>query len=590
MDWGETMRNKGVQFRFFIGLIVVAVIPLLFFGMYGYQSSAGFAERVEMEKINSYHKEIGNDINAYFRTSVSDVQYIKELLELGSALHPQHESDAFFDYAAMSFSTFIKTHKNYDHVRIMDKNGMEIVRINNVAGNPVQIPADRLQDKSDRDYYKASMDLLNGEIYISPIDLNIENDTYEKPYKAVVRYVTPINVKVNDHSERYFLVANLNVSYLLSELRGDILTSAFKETYIIDGDGYYLLNEESEKEWGFAEAGDEQESWYKDVKNSEKWLSMELGTQVVTSAADGSANDGSFFINWHPVRIECVDDTRWTIITVIPDEKYLLPVFVYMRSYIGLVATTLVLLFILSTTIASRLSKPIRDISKAVSEIGKGNFQTPLDVRGGAEIDILAYEIKKMSFELENSYKDMEQRVEERTEELQRAHDRMKEMANTDPLTGIFNRHYFNNYIEDLKKDKRVSALALIMLDVDRFKYINDHYGHNVGDEVLVEVAKMLEENARGSDFVVRYGGDEFLIVLMDSDEKAIEAYVDRIKTSLDTWNKTTDILDHEMEFSIGYDVYTGSKHIIEVINSADDRMYAEKMARRKERGQVGRV
>ncbi|GKT36641.1 diguanylate cyclase, partial [Aduncisulcus paluster] len=118
--------------------------------------------------------------------------------------------------------------------------------------------------------------------------------------------------------------------------------------------------------------------------------------------------------------------------------------------------------------------------------------------------------------------------------------------------------------IEELKRDKRIKDLALIMLDVDRFKYINDHYGHNIGDIVLVEVAEILSSAARGSDFVVRYGGDEFLIVLLDSDEEAIASYVDRINKELERWNKSTEILDHDMEFSIGFDVYSGGKHIMD--------------------------
>lgn len=122
----------------------------------------------------------------------------------------------------------------------------------------------------------------------------------------------------------------------------------------------------------------------------------------------------------------------------------------------------------------------------------------------------------------------------------------------------------------------------ILIIDVDKFKFINDNYGHNVGDVVLMEVARLLKVSSRESDTVVRYGGDEFLVVLYDSDKEIAEKYISRLNENLEEWNKTAKILNHQLTLSIGYDEYNGEKNILEVINNADKMMYEHKMAKRK--------
>ncbi len=584
------MRRSGIQFRFFVALIAVAVIPLILFGMYGYKSSSELVERVEVEKVSSYHASIENDIESFFKTSGLDVQFLKELLAVDWFAHDIVEMDQFVSHTTTSFVSFLSSHDHYDHLRLLDASGMEIVRVNNKGGNQIVIPNERLQNKSDRYYFMDATGLVDGETYISQIDLNVENNVFEKPYKAVIRYVAPMDLESENGNERFYLIMNLNVSSLLADLRDRIEESAYRDTYVTDENGYYMLHSLRQKEWGGPENVDTGESFMNDASNIDGWERADLQKKVIVDVNKGLERVNDDFIYWTPLYIESLSGLRLNLVTVEPTEHFMAPVYAYLQSYTGLILSTFLVLFFISTGIARTLSQPIKHIAEAVSEIGKGKFDAPLEVNGGVEVEILAYEIKKMAFELEGSYKDMEERVKERTIELQNAHDKLQEMANTDPLTGIFNRHFFNNYIENLKRDKRITDLALIMLDVDRFKYINDHYGHNVGDIVLVEVAELLASETRGSDFVVRYGGDEFLIVLLESHEDAIKAYVSRIEEALDKWNKNTDVLEHDMEFSIGCDVYEDGKHIMDVIKTADERMYANKIARRKARGQTGRV
>ena len=115
----------------------------------------------------------------------------------------------------------------------------------------------------------------------------------------------------------------------------------------------------------------------------------------------------------------------------------------------------------------------------------------PLEVTG-------CYEIQRVSL----AYNDLLRRVNERTEVLQ--HE-----AETDALTGVLNRGFYDKLLAEQSGD-----YALVLIDVDRFKQVNDQYGHEVGDEVLQRVARIIDNSFRSSDYVCRIGGDEFAIIL----------------------------------------------------------------------------
>ena len=108
--------------------------------------------------------------------------------------------------------------------------------------------------------------------------------------------------------------------------------------------------------------------------------------------------------------------------------------------------------------------------------------------------------------------------------------DRSLEMAVTDPLTGLRNRRYVRRHIEGVL---RGADAAVLMLDVDRFKSINDNYGHPAGDAALKEVAKRLKSHLRAADVVARYGGVEFLLVLAGAPTEFATTVAERLRLAL---------------------------------------------------------
>jgi two-component system cell cycle response regulator len=109
-------------------------------------------------------------------------------------------------------------------------------------------------------------------------------------------------------------------------------------------------------------------------------------------------------------------------------------------------------------------------------------------------------------------------------------------LAITDGMTGLYNRRYFDTHVVKMlqKAEREERPMALIVVDVDHFKNVNDTYGHQSGDQILIQLAKRMMNNVRPTDLCARYGGEEFVIVLYDTDEEAAMAVAERVREAIE--------------------------------------------------------
>ncbi len=116
--------------------------------------------------------------------------------------------------------------------------------------------------------------------------------------------------------------------------------------------------------------------------------------------------------------------------------------------------------------------------------------------------------------------------------------DRVRQMAYVDGLTGIFNRRYFEMRVtEEMERARRYeNALALIIVDIDHFKRLNDEFGHLLGDEVLRQVSTLFGQNLRKSDIVARYGGEEFVVLMPQTSVEHASAAAEKLRKTVETW------------------------------------------------------
>lgn len=154
-----------------------------------------------------------------------------------------------------------------------------------------------------------------------------------------------------------------------------------------------------------------------------------------------------------------------------------------------------------------------------------------------------------------------------------------EKLSLVDPLTELYNRRYLDQIMprELSRADRLGTPLTFLMLDVDNFKSVNTRFGHLRGDRVLSEVAQLLKRTFRTSDTVVRYGGDEFLVVMTETNETQAQPALERLLQQVDRWNRANSGEGFTLSLSCGLAAYSKGENAADVLHAADQRMYVHK-------------
>jgi len=180
----------------------------------------------------------------------------------------------------------------------------------------------------------------------------------------------------------------------------------------------------------------------------------------------------------------------------------------------------------------------------------------------------------------EEALNDVNQRLRHRMDEVEYLHQELREQALRDGLTGLYNRRYLNDVLnrETVRTDRDQSSLSFVMIDVDNFKTVNDTYGHQVGDQILVQLAKLFSTQARGSDIVCRYGGEEFLLLLPGTEVAFARQRAEEIRRKSETVIGQVEGAAVHVTLSFGIAAYPNHGSDWEqVVSNADKALYQSK-------------
>lgn len=218
---------------------------------------------------------------------------------------------------------------------------------------------------------------------------------------------------------------------------------------------------------------------------------------------------------------------------------------------------------------SDKINQPLLKIIEFTKNLGMKKDIKSLEPCGVFEIDRLSCNFNNMIVELDRRTNKL---IFEETKRIYQ-----ERLANTDPLTGAYNRRYLNEFsFEYLKIVKREDKdLSLLLLDLDDFKIINDTYGHEIGDIVIKELVKISKASIRESDLVVRFGGDEFIILLPNTNILSARLVANKVMNKVNEYNKDKE---YNFSISIGTSYYqAGDNTIDDLISRADESLYEAK-------------
>ena len=262
-------------------------------------------------------------------------------------------------------------------------------------------------------------------------------------------------------------------------------------------------------------------------------------TKEGSSIQTWSENE-EFLTNSYKIISNTTTNLGWNIILRQPISKVFESVNQLHKTFLIIGAILILVNILIVYWISKQFSKPIENLVEIANLIKDGNEQIEFNVSTKiSEISLLSNSLKTMlnsliskKHQLENMNTILEHKVQERTEELERINQDLKLFARIDALTGINNRLAANERLKEefLKMKRNKVSYSLALIDIDYFKKVNDNYGHEVGDIVLKYIAQILKDNTRATDFVARFGGEEFIFIFTEITQNSAFKIAEKIR------------------------------------------------------------
>lgn len=286
------------------------------------------------------------------------------------------------------------------------------------------------------------------------------------------------------------------------------------------------------------------------------------------------------------------EEFGWGIAVEEPYGEAFAPVVRVIGRVLAINLTIVLVLGLVALQIANSIARPIRALSDGVRRVGEGETDVVImDVSTPDEIGLLTRTFNRMTARLHRNRLELQQnrreieaanaRLREQNDELQRVNRALEELSTTDGLTGVYNHRHFQEELgREIKRAQRTGEpLALILLDIDDFKRLNDAHGHAAGDVVLRQVADVMRQEIRDTDLLARYGGEEFALLAPETDLQGASGLAEKLRVAVAGTRFRVD--GEEGPRTIGITVSIGVSVLRDnrkgLFNDADRAMYRAK-------------
>lgn len=422
MNFSNFSALGGLSRRIYAAFLLAAVIPTALAGAIGVYLSL---QALKVETLRNLNQEVtvrSQGIGRFFDQLSSELLYLANARGLVDVIAAKQTKDPWLLQAATNrlerdYAALASLYPHIYQIRLITADGQEWVRVDRKPKGVYVVPRDELQPKGDRYYFRDAMDVNVGQIYVSPLDLNVEFGKIEKPERPVIRVATP--VAAPNGSKIGVLIINLHADILLEQIQ-QMANARQGTAYLLDNQGHYVSRSAGGEAGAFS---------MEPVERLSQIFPASITQNLIETGISPSLGDGWIVahapIDYAPQAIAENSKGKWRIALAFPERELFLAVvnlyLLYAVLFVALVVTA-----IGGYALSRRLLQPLEELSKETDAISSGDFTRRVPVIGTDEIAALGNKFNTMANRLQessqaiNAHRDrLEEEVRARTRELE---------------------------------------------------------------------------------------------------------------------------------------------------------------------------
>lgn len=466
------------------------------------------------------------------------------------------------------FEILLRERPEYLQVRLIDAAsfGREMVRVERDGDRLMRVEGLDLQEKGHYSYVFRALAMDEGQVYFSRIFINRERGVHAGMNQPTLQVATPVVSGIG--RTLGVIVINVDLNRLFSSLNADFPNEY--QLYLANELGDFLVHPDPARTFGFDYG---RRFLMQDEFEETKTLIDGKASQVTSSNA--AAEDGKGVVGGF-LRVPFGDtagDRHLLLGLTVPMAQVLRGIEPLTRSSLTIVAGFSLLAIVLSWLLSRTLVRPLQKLAQTMRRFSETHEATPVDYTRQDELGQLAL-----------SFTEMQRDILAHLHEVYQSKADVEHAAQHDLLTGAPNRANFFGLLNFSIRNARRHGdqVAVLFIDLDHFKEVNDTHGHAAGDAVLIEVVSRLRGCVRENDTVARFGGDEFVLLMHRVESRQEVAVV--AEKLIAVMHAPIRHEDRELNIglSIGISMYPhDGDHAETLLHNADQAMYRSKRAGR---------
>ena len=369
-----------IRTKLAFAFVAVALVPATIIGSYSVNvSNQTLLEKEHRAQLDEVSR-LKSQLESFLASARGDVLFLSQSEPLKNLVSLKYQGATGTDYerakkaAQNEFLAFSNQRKIYYQVRYLDETGQELVRVDFKDGKASVRAEERLQNKGNRYYFTDAVKLPEGQVFVSPLDLNREKGQIEVPHKPVIRYAVPL--KYEDGSKAGVVLTNVDAKQFLSTL---------KKTMLVDEEGFYLAHQDQAKTWGSPRDLDTSQSFKQDYAS--------IIDEVVGTS--GTIQTAMQAISFQEMTIPGTF-RNWKIISSRNLDDLLLNIRSFQKTFWSILVGSLIAAIIFALFLDRKISRPIEQLTEEANKVSMGDLNNPVISSDKSEIGQLAQAFERM--------------------------------------------------------------------------------------------------------------------------------------------------------------------------------------------------